>query len=343
MKKCFKVILIMLVFVMASVNVAMASSGNAPVNVELTPSTTNIEVGKTFTVVLSQECSDGIISVDSKLEYNENIFELTNIAMGEGWTNYGDGNVITAMSNEDITSGEVVTLTFKALAESTGKITIKNIKAYKDYNDIVDVEDKVVEITVGNGQVEVPVNLTEISITKGPTKTEYTVGEKFNSAGMEVSAKYSDGTTKTVTNYTYSPNGELKTSDTKVTISFTEGGITRTTEQKITVKQESNAQSSNNQNTTNTNTMENTVQNTAANNTAQNATTNNTAQNTVKNTTTVTSAKNKTTNTKSDNTTAQQSNLPKTGSRAMFVLAAGVGLIGISALSYIGYKKYKEI
>lgn len=309
----------MLIFIIASINVAMAASGNATVNVKLTPSATSVEAGETFTVVLSQECSDGLISVDSKLEYNENIFELTNIAMGNGWTNYGDGNIITAMSDEDITSGDVFTLTFKALTESTGKISITNIEAYKDYNDIVNVDDQGVEITVGNGAAEVPVTLSSISVTNGPAKTEYTAGEKFDASGMQITAKYSDGTSKTVTDFTYSPDGELKTSDKKVTISYTEDGVTKTVEQAITVKSASGQ---------------------ATNNTTQNNASNTAANNTANNTTTVTAANNNTTN---DTSTTQASGLPKTGSTAMTIGLAVLVLAGVAVISYVGYQKYKGI
>ena len=325
MKKSFKVILVMIIIMIASINVAMAATGNAQVNMTLTPSANTVKLGETFTVVLSQECSDGLISVDSKLEYNANIFELTNIEMGNGWTNYGDGNVITAMSDEDRTSGDVFTLTFKALAESKGSITIKNIEAYKDYNDIVNVPEKSVEITVGDGQAEVPATLTSISVTKGATKTQYTAGEKFDVSGMKITATYSDGTSKEVTNFTYSPNGDLKTSDKKVTVSYTEGGVTKTAEQAITVKAVQNQEPANN------------TANNVSNNVVSNNTVKNTTNNTAKNTTLISAATNNTTN---DVSATQKSTLPKTGSAAMYIILAAIVFGGIAVISY---KKYREI
>lgn len=52
---------------------------------------------------------------------------------------------------------------------------------------------------------------------------------------MVVTASYNDGSTKEVTNYTISPSGSLTTSNNQITISYTEGGVTRTAVQNITV------------------------------------------------------------------------------------------------------------
>ena len=54
---------------------------------------------------------------------------------------------------------------------------------------------------------------------------------------MEVTATYDDGKTVKVTDYTYAPITELKETDTVVTITYKEGTITKTAEQKITVNE----------------------------------------------------------------------------------------------------------
>ena len=87
--------------------------------------------------------------------------------------------------------------------------------------------------------------LTGISVTKQPTKTTYKTGDKFSTAGMVVTATYSDGSTAAVTNYTYTPTGALKSGD-KVIISYTEGNITKTAAVSIVI-------ATNTTNTTNTN------------------------------------------------------------------------------------------
>lgn len=77
--------------------------------------------------------------------------------------------------------------------------------------------------------------LTSIAVTTAPTKTNYTAGETFDHTGMVVTANYSDGTTKEVTDYTFTPNAALTTNDARITISYTEGEVTKTATQAITV------------------------------------------------------------------------------------------------------------
>ena len=77
--------------------------------------------------------------------------------------------------------------------------------------------------------------LASIEISNPPTKTAYKYGEVFSPAGMAVTARYTDGQSRTVTGYTYSPTGALKLSDTTITVSYTEGDVTKTATQAITV------------------------------------------------------------------------------------------------------------
>ena len=79
--------------------------------------------------------------------------------------------------------------------------------------------------------------LSSIAITTAPTKTSYTVGESFAPAGMVVTATYANGNTAALNAgaFTYTPNGALAATDTAITVSYTEGGITKTATQAITV------------------------------------------------------------------------------------------------------------
>ena len=77
--------------------------------------------------------------------------------------------------------------------------------------------------------------LVSIAITTPPTKTAYQYGEKFSSAGMAVTATYNDNSTRVVSGWTYSPTGTLALSNTSITVSYTEGGVTKTTTQAVTV------------------------------------------------------------------------------------------------------------
>ena len=77
--------------------------------------------------------------------------------------------------------------------------------------------------------------LSSIAVTTAPTKTTYTAGENFDPAGMVVTATYSDSSTAAVTGYTVTDGNSLTAGTTSVTISYTEGGLTKTCTQAITV------------------------------------------------------------------------------------------------------------
>ncbi len=98
------------------------------------------------------------------------------------------------------------------------------------------------QFTIGTANVEIqacfraitPV-LTGISVTTAPEKTTYTVGESFDPTGMVVTATYSDGSSKPVTGYEYTPSGALALTDTAVEISYTEKDAIKTASLGITV------------------------------------------------------------------------------------------------------------
>lgn len=90
-------------------------------------------------------------------------------------------------------------------------------------------------ITDGTNPPAETKTLEKIEVTTPPTKTAYTAGEKFDKTGMVVTATYSNRDTAPVTSYTFSPDDALQVSDTSITISYTEGDVTKTTAQTITV------------------------------------------------------------------------------------------------------------
>lgn len=80
--------------------------------------------------------------------------------------------------------------------------------------------------------------VSSIAITSPPTKTNYLNLEQLDLTGMEVTATYTDGSTADVTSLcTYSPadGATLSTSNTTVTATFVESGLTKTATQAITV------------------------------------------------------------------------------------------------------------
>ena len=87
--------------------------------------------------------------------------------------------------------------------------------------------------------------LDHIDVTTEPSKKAYKYGETFNPAGMVVTAHYTDGSSQAVSGYTYSPAGALATGNTTITVSYSEGGVTKTDTQTITVTAISNTLNSN--------------------------------------------------------------------------------------------------
>ena len=81
--------------------------------------------------------------------------------------------------------------------------------------------------------------LESINISKYPTKISYVVGETISTAGMTVTAKYTDGKTKNVTSYKVTSGDTSKIGTRKVYISYSVGGVTKEASYTIQVKEKS--------------------------------------------------------------------------------------------------------
>ena len=79
------------------------------------------------------------------------------------------------------------------------------------------------------------IKLSAIAVTTPPTKTSYLSGERFDPAGMVITATYSNGAKLAATGYAIEPSGPLSDGMTSVTIRYTEGGRSVTTTQAVTV------------------------------------------------------------------------------------------------------------
>jgi hypothetical protein len=106
--------------------------------------------------------------------------------------------------------------------------------------EIEDWEDVVVEPDeVSPDGTEVPDTptrtLASIAISTQPTKTTYMVGESLSTTGMVVTATYSDNTAAAVTSYTTSGFNSSSAGQKTVTVSYTEGGVTKTTSFSVTI------------------------------------------------------------------------------------------------------------
>ena len=143
------------------------------------------------------------------------------------------GMVVTAYYTDE-TSRAVTGYTYSP----TGALAMNNTTITISYTEGSVTKQTTQAITVAKV-------LASIEITTPPTKTAYFSGETFNPAGMVVTAHYNDGSSAAVSGYTYSPNGALAAGNNTITVSYSEGGVTKTDTQAITVTTISNTLNSN--------------------------------------------------------------------------------------------------
>ena len=87
--------------------------------------------------------------------------------------------------------------------------------------------------------VTVTHKLSAITVTTNPTKTTYEYGDTLATAGMVVTASYSDSKTVAVTGYSCSPTTFSTVGNQVVTVSYTENGVTQTATFNVTVNRKS--------------------------------------------------------------------------------------------------------
>ena len=133
-------------------------------------------------------------------------------------------------------SGMVVTATFdNGTTKNVSGYTYSPTRTLQQDDNVITISYTKKGITKTTTQNITVVYLTSIAITNPPTYTSYYDDEIFNTAGMEVTAYYSDSTSAVITTYSISPSGTLPYGTTSVTISYSEGGITKTTTQNVSV------------------------------------------------------------------------------------------------------------
>jgi fibronectin type 3 domain-containing protein len=138
------------------------------------------------------------------------------------------GLVITAAYSNGTTSNISDTSKFSATGFNSGTAAV-NQTVTVSYT-----EDGVTKTTSFKVTINPP-TLSSITITTQPTKTTYIVGESLNTAGMVVTAAYSDGATKVVTGYATDFNSSTAAANQPVTVSYTEGNVIKTATFKVTI------------------------------------------------------------------------------------------------------------
>ena len=195
----------------------------------------------TVTAQLNGESVSEVVNVSGALLYEVDLMITSGIAVttqptkttyfiGEAFD--PTGMVVTATFADDTTADVTEDCTFspETMAAGTQSVTITYVRAGVTKTATVAVAVR---------------TLDHIAVTTPPSKTAYKYGETFQPAGMVVTAYYTDETSRTVTGYTYSPTGALAMNNTTITISYTEGSVTKTDTQAITVTTISNTLNSN--------------------------------------------------------------------------------------------------
>lgn len=234
MKRVKTIGILLIILLITSTCSVFAAEPQVSLNGE---SSINAGESKKISLTISSD-TDSIGAVEGKIEHSSNISGVTAVGQN-GWTiTYNpQTGVFNGVKAEGTKNEAIMEITYTVKPGATGDATITAsglLLTTINYEDkqVADVT-KTVNII---GAVEPgEKTLTNIKITKEPAKTSYAVGEKFSTNGMVVTAEYSDGTTKVVTGYTYAPNGNLSLNDTKITVTYEEGGITKTAEQEIKV------------------------------------------------------------------------------------------------------------
>ena len=189
-------------------------------------------------------------SVGKVTEYTiENIQKSVDISISviknvDGYTikaSAGNGGKISPPGDVKIEKGKDATFMFSAnsgYAVSDVTVDGRKVVASGSYtfkavsgNHTISVAFKYVG-GGGGGSVTPSKTLTKIEVTQQPYKTGYWSGESFDASGMEVTATYSDGSTRVLAASEYSISPSVMTEDTtKVTVSY--GG--KTCIQNVTV------------------------------------------------------------------------------------------------------------
>ncbi len=198
---------------------------------------------------------------ESDAIWNNNPNSVSGITLGGSSTttnySYFDGSVVRFYANNTITITPDNGLTIKKVeivrhtntTSNSGIISCKGLQAASDNlknNTNVFTGSATSTVTFTNdaqcrftairvyytGEVK---TVNTINITSEPNRTLYKVGETFSTEGLVVTAYYDGDESKVITNYTVSKTAPLTVTDNKVTISYTENGVTKTADVAIDV------------------------------------------------------------------------------------------------------------
>lgn len=183
----------------------------------------------TYEVRLCATASD-FSSEIARVTVSDRVIKALRVSILPNKTDYIEGQDL------DLTGG-VLTASYDNGSEEDLPLSAAQITGY---NKNLAGEGQIVTVIFEGKSAEFKVNvrkkqLSEIVISKAPEKISYKSGELFDSKGMEVTAKYDNGTEARVENFIVEPSGALMRKDTKVIVAYEEEGIKKTAEVDIFV------------------------------------------------------------------------------------------------------------
>ena len=213
MKKQVQIIILSIIMLL----VGTLTVNAADATVTLKASKTQLYQGDEFNITFSAECNTEFEGIDSNLIYDKDKLEFIEVdnansnwsVMDEDLSDVQDSNYdrnIAAYCNQAKAKDDIFVITFKvketAAINTTAKVSLNGIALYDVNDQTYDIGTKKIEVSIveettdlnpgqtpGDDEGAEPgedFQLTGISITKTPTKTTYTEGEKFDKTGMEV-------------------------------------------------------------------------------------------------------------------------------------------------------------
>lgn len=205
-----------------------------------------------FTFTVDKNAKFTVAATDNAGNSVSEIVDVTKIdkvapSVDSVLSSWDNGTCTATLNIEDDLSG------IKSAYLNNTTIDIKSEKATSYKKDIV--ADNVYLVTVtdkaGNkttSDIDETKILKSIKITTPPDKTKYIVGENFNKTGMVVTAYYTDGSNRVISNYEILDQNNLKLDRKSIKVSYTEKEVTCTDKTPIEVSEGSGGDNGNRDN-----------------------------------------------------------------------------------------------
>lgn len=183
------------------------------------------------------------LSVDYKFELEADKTYDVEVCVGNHWGNSSGVNVYA--NSADAENRTLIVENVQIASGGTSVASMEGVQPAADGYMTINVEkDKIGGSTVNVNYIMIrehqdeSAKMLESLEVIAPQKTEYEIGEQFDSAGMVVFAVYGDGTKRVLSYGDYTVTGfeASEEGDKTVIISYTEGEVTKTAEFKVTVK-----------------------------------------------------------------------------------------------------------